>query len=810
MSVDDTASVLRRSKAIENNRRPSVGPSFQPSSQPTYVPSVSASVRPSLVPSLSPSLAHLDCTISICNQMHYLKNLTAAVVFVILRNHFIMSSFYNSQSKQKSIGPTNVKPCRKVIHKGWKYKVRNRTCICAVALPESERQKAEEECSERMKSMIDQEDASMCTLILVNPTRRRRDDTVNTPRELLRSRIFDIFGVKPDDHEARKHQQIYIRPLHFHRSFLRTNNEGPIQPMKINNAEDLVSTTSALSLETSMLHLNGVFHPLPTICDNICIETLGDKCDDDDDCLLDTFGNECDGVVVCDVPKTPSHGVVNWFQKRKRSTNLTSARKGEDRHRTWTSATPTIRKESSPISKITKVVRSVGKERRSQSRKAKQRQENSNTSEVDGQEIQQQDSINQVTAAATRRGLSDISNLLSNRRGEFTERNFSSIQTPDKRMLPTPTRDDSNTLLAKNYTSTHQQSPLDMSLDVSFNSQTETHFRTIHPQDNGEPEDVSATIGILFPENTEDCSPSSTKSNREEEQVQGDDHDRIPTNTNIEKEVLPTPANVYEVRQRKMQELYQFTASVIGSDAEKDLDQSKFQKYFTRLRYGNKASKTSHYRLKNVIGHAVDALTATIWPTFNKEERILALIEQLHLLLDKNKMAEEKTIAKTGSELCKYIASKKTPRERRPLLAFVRKAGATKKVAMEMLSRTISNYEWKMVGQHCKYPGPGEPIKRMHPVRYQRVNMSNIDTMFEFLQDRNYLEATSYGIKNVRTCNGQIKQIESVKRTLTISEMYREFIKGLASMINPEGDEDDRNLFLDDDDYDDYDDPRSK
>ena len=111
-----------------------------------------------------------------------------------------------------------------------------------------------------------------------------------------------------------------------------------------------------------------------------------------------------------------------------------------------------------------------------------------------------------------------------------------------------------------------------------------------------------------------------------------------------------------------------------------------------------------------------------------------------------------------------------------------------------------------MVGQHCNYPGPGKSVKRVHPVRYQRVNMSTIDTMFEFLQDRNYLENTSYGIKNVRTCDGQIKQIESVKRTAPVSEMYREFIKGLTSMINPDDEDNSRNVLLNDDNGDDNDD----
>ncbi len=269
----------------------------------------------------------------------------------------------------------------------------------------------------------------------------------------------------------------------------------------------------------------------------------------------------------------------------------------------------------------------------------------------------------------------------------------------------------------------------------------------------------------------------------------------------VDESVRPVTLKVH--RQCIMQELYQFTESVIGSEDLKK-DQSKFV-FFKNLQYGKKSSKTSHYRLKNVIGHAADALTTAIWPTFSKEERILALIDQLNLLVAKEKVAEEKAITKTGAELCKFIASKKTPMERRPFLAFVRKAGATRKVAADMLSRTVSKYEWRMVGQHCKYPGPGEAVSRVHPVRYQRVNMSTIDTMFEFLQDRNYLEATSYGVKNVRTCDGQIKQIESVKRTATVSEMYREFIKGLTSTINPDDEDNGRNAFLNDDDDDDDD-----
>ncbi len=125
-----------------------------------------------------------------------------------------MSSFYSCEKKRNDVSlKAGAKPYEQVIHKGWKYKVMKNTCICAVALPKPDRQRVEKECSERMKSMIDQNHDSLCTLIKVVPTRKRREKTVNEPKELLRDRIFDMFGVKPENREERK-RPIFIRPSH--------------------------------------------------------------------------------------------------------------------------------------------------------------------------------------------------------------------------------------------------------------------------------------------------------------------------------------------------------------------------------------------------------------------------------------------------------------------------------------------------------------------------------------------------------------------------------------------------------------------
>ena len=146
-------------------------------------------------------------------------------------------SFYNhEQQKKTKVGDHSNQASRNrnyyISKEGWKYRVEKATCICAVGLPTlKQQQAAEKECRDLMEKKIRQEDHKMCTLIKILPTRKRHlykgETYQDEEKEIFRGHIFDRFGVGEDIEERAK--TIYIRPMHFHPSFLQTKNKGIIK-----------------------------------------------------------------------------------------------------------------------------------------------------------------------------------------------------------------------------------------------------------------------------------------------------------------------------------------------------------------------------------------------------------------------------------------------------------------------------------------------------------------------------------------------------------------------------------------------------
>ena len=626
--------------------------------------------------------------------MKVLNNLV--ILTAILLSSLIMpaKSFYNhEQQKKTKVGDHSNQVSRNrnyyISKEGWKYRVEKATCICAVGLPTlKQQQAAEKECRDLMEKKIRQEDHKMCTLIKILPTRKRHlykgETYQDEEKEIFRGHIFDRFGVGEDIEERAK--TIYIRPMHFHPSFLQTKNKGLIAPMNVNDAQHLVSTIPGFSLDLSMIQTEDSFyHPLPTT-------------------HTPPAGLERDGSRI-----PPGH----------------------ERNVVALSMPPA------------------------------QQLENSNLQDIDGTFC----SI-PVANKQSRNPLSSITNLGSacrqSRSKETVALVESSHQTPRNHVLEQDEQNEQESVSMQFENSQYVEDSFIHTQSPDF-----THTTIQNPQLEDEEPGLSATV--LFA----DSAPP-----------------QLETECEGAQQLNP------------IKRLYQFTKSVLGLETK--IDGDKF-KIFQKLQYGKKKGegKTNHYRLKHVVSLIADASTLAIWPSYSREERIKALIHQLRLLVDEDGVTEEAIISQTGVELCNFIAAKDTPMKRRPYLSFLRKGGATRNKAINIISKDISNHEWSLVGQHCKYPGAGEPIKRTHKIRRQRIDMSKINTMFDFMHDRNFLEGTSFGIKNVETCNGKMKQIESVKRTVSVSEAYREYIKAMTTALNPDNEEDTWDSINEDDDEDD-------
>ncbi len=125
---------------------------------------------------------------------------------------------------------------------GWKLAGRhNRSgdkCICGDEL----------NCFSQMRLSILSKDTKRCPLITLPKNKRT---------QLLRGKIFDIFGIAEDGREG--YRSICIRPGHFHERLLLSQNEGPIAPIKGNNLDTNLKSREDLFFE------KGYYHPIPSL-----------------------------------------------------------------------------------------------------------------------------------------------------------------------------------------------------------------------------------------------------------------------------------------------------------------------------------------------------------------------------------------------------------------------------------------------------------------------------------------------------------------------------------------------------------------
>ena len=143
-------------------------------------------------------------------------------------------------------------------------------------------------------------------------------------------------------------------------------------------------------------------------------------------------------------------------------------------------------------------------------------------------------------------------------------------------------------------------------------------------------------------------------------------------------------------------------------------------------------------------------------------------------LYEQNEDSPDIAICRT---LAQTILSKKSPKERRPLLSIVASSVPKTKAESEvfMNGHKFTPREWAQARKHAIYPGVGEPVKDVHFFRRQLEN-DTVDEFMEWLFAADLLQSLSFGHKVISYSNGYHVSIESVKRKQRIRQIVREYV----------------------------------
>ena len=78
--------------------------------------------------------------------------------------------------------------------------------------------------------------------------------------------------------------------------------------------------------------------------------------------------------------------------------------------------------------------------------------------------------------------------------------------------------------------------------------------------------------------------------------------------------------------------------------------------------------------------------------------------------------------------------------------------------------------------------------------------------MLAFVKGNNLMEQTAYGIRNVKTCNGKLEQLDSVKMTISLKKAWQRYREEFAPKLedredqrndyDPEQDEGEKRFFI--------------
>ena len=205
---------------------------------------------------------------------------------------------------------------------------------------------------------------------------------------------------------------------------------------------------------------------------------------------------------------------------------------------------------------------------------------------------------------------------------------------------------------------------------------------------------------------------------------------------------------------------------------------------FKQRRYSTNSNRPTD--AKKIIQLVVEMVSEAMWPDFDKGDQVKNFSD-VYEKLDISGRNTSNHYYKIGEQFCGWLGTKRR-NDRRPMLAFVRATGVTKKQACVLMKQknNMTNQEWADVGQHIKYPGPGEPIVKCHPNRRIKVSLLDSKNAMNILQNRNLIEDTAYGVKHVNDCHGRNTIVESIKRTDNYTTCYREYITALCVDMLPE------------------------
>lgn len=138
-----------------------------------------------------------------------------------------------------------------------------------------------------------------------------------------------------------------------------------------------------------------------------------------------------------------------------------------------------------------------------------------------------------------------------------------------------------------------------------------------------------------------------------------------------------------------------------------------------------------------------------------------------------------------------------TPKEATPLLSIISDSGVSRKEAISIVGRHISQYEWRAANRHAKYPGPGKPIAQNFWKEYRKkVGDDEIVQFMEWLRATNLIQSLSFGHKVITYSNGLHVAIEGVKRSDTIKNVVTKYY---ADFLNSRRIDKDGNMIDDSD-----------
>ena len=117
-----------------------------------------------------------------------------------------------------------------------------------------------------------------------------------------------------------------------------------------------------------------------------------------------------------------------------------------------------------------------------------------------------------------------------------------------------------------------------------------------------------------------------------------------------------------------------------------------------------------------------------------------------------------------------------TPKEAMPLLSIISDSGVSRKEAISIVGRNISEYEWRGANRHAKYPGPGKPVAENFWKAYRKkVGDDELVQFMEWLRATNLIQSLSFGHKVISYSNGLHVAIEGVKRTDTVRNVVKKY-----------------------------------